>query len=54
MEHWLLILIVLLLILALFIGVRIMTQVDIIVKAIPFGNLRLVERSRPPVPQHRE
>jgi hypothetical protein len=33
--------------------IRIMTQGEIVVKAIPFGSMRMVERPRPQVPQHR-
>lgn len=48
-----LVLVVILQFVAIILLIRIMTQGEIVVKAIPFGSIRVVERQRPPVPQHR-
>jgi hypothetical protein len=56
MENWVilgLVLVVLLQFVAIGMLIRIMTQGEIVVKAIPFGSMRMVERPRPQVPQHR-
>lgn len=56
MDQWILgvlILVAVLHVIVLLVCVRIMTQNEIIVRAIPLGSPRVVERSRPPVPQHR-
>lgn len=56
MENWILLVLILvsmLLVIVLLLGVHIKAQVDIIVRAIPLGTPRVVERRPAPTPQHR-
>lgn len=48
-----LVLVVILQFVAIILLIRILTQGEIVVRAIPLGSPRLVERRLPPTPQHR-